>query len=235
MPAILRVLLLLVLPVLSPLLPAMARADGCGPAPGEPQVEVRLETQATKLDRGRGLRALIDDPSFAHLRSDAFPYTLGVTQMSLAGGLNMNISGDPRDGGTYCWSAKSIEISLRASNTVYIAGEIPRDGCLWREVRQHEDRHVAVNRAFFPRLAELIRPALLDISRRTISASSADAAKAFFGKAVNDAIDAAQRDFEAAINECHGDIDTPEEYGRVSNACGETEMRAILTRAGLLR
>jgi hypothetical protein len=227
--------LLLVLPLSVLWLPALARADGCGRVAREPQVDVRLETQATKLDHGRGLRALIDDPSFAHLRSDAFPYTLGVTQMSLAGGLNMNISGDPRADGSYCWSAKTIEIALRASNTVFIASEIPREGCLWREVRQHEERHVAVNRALLPRFAELIRPALQDVGRRTIAASSADAAKAFFEKAVNDASDAAQRKFESSINAHHSEIDTPEEYGRVSNACGDAAMRELLTRAGLLK
>lgn len=210
-----------------------ARADACGQALANPEIDIRSEFAPPDLDHNRNLRALIADPAFAAARSEDFPYMLGVTQMSVSGNLSMSIKGVPRSDGTFCWSVQRLDITLQAVSTVYIASEIQRDGCLWREVWHHEERHVAANRQYFPQFAALIRPDVLEVARRTLAAATDAEAEAFFAAAINRAAEKAQHRFEASAHDRHRKIDTPEEYSRVSNTCGDGEMREVLTRAGL--
>lgn len=233
MTQLVRVFLLLGACAIIPTLPKAALADACGQALGQPQVDIRLEFTKPKLDISRRLRALIDDPSLSHTRSPAFPYTLGVTQMSMSGGLNVNIEGNPRSDGMFCWSVKTLEITVKAASTVYIAAEIPRESCLWREVQEHEAKHIAVNRQHFQQFAALIRPQALDATRRTMVAAGGAEAKAFFQAALDNVVQDAQARFEAAVLDQHREIDTTEEYNRVSKACDTAEMRAVLSRAGI--
>ena len=56
--------------------------------------------------------------------------------------------------GGVCARPATISLNLvQTEHVVRIAREIPRDGCLWREVAAHERRHVAVNRRSLRRAA----------------------------------------------------------------------------------
>lgn len=213
--------------------PNQVAADGCGQALGKPQIEIRSDIAPARLDLTRSLAALTRDPDLAGSRTPAFPYAVGATGLALELKWSLHFAGTPRSDGGFCWSVQSLDITVNATATIFIASEIPRDSCLWRAVERHEQRHVMVDRQLFPELARMLRPPVLDAARRTAAAASGDEAKTILGAAIEDAIEAAQRAYESRRMAHHLPIDTPEEYNSFRRICGDAEVQAVLSRAGM--
>jgi hypothetical protein len=77
--------------------------------------------------------------------------------------------------GRVCAVADRVSIVLaHVEHAIRIAEEIPPQGCLWREVLVHEQRHVAVNRTTLAQAELALRVAVTEWARRA-SARAADA------------------------------------------------------------
>jgi hypothetical protein len=214
--------------------PDPSRADSCGQALAKPDVDVRMEMMPAELDVSQSLKTIGSSPEFALLpMSDQAGHTIGITKLGVPHEWRFSLEGRERSEGGYCWSVKSLELKVSAVTTVFIAREIPRDSCVWREVLSHEGLHVELDRRLFPQFADHVRPQLFEAATHTVAAATGDDAKAIFEARIADAVGTAVDGFLDKRNALQLNIDSAEEYARFNRVCGDAELRAILARGGL--
>jgi hypothetical protein len=127
-----------------------------------------------------------------------------------------------------------IRIRLdHAEHTIRLAREVPRDGCLAREVLAHERRHAELNRRTLRAAAEELR----QVARAWAAGAQArapdvGAAAVLLQEELAQAIEPVLERLRAAREAGHAEIDTPEEYRRLSRTCPEDQrrLRAALRR-----
>jgi len=213
---------------------AEATADSCGQALAVPEVSVRTELHPVSYDFSKGILAITSDPQLAIPRGlEEFSHAIGATRVVTSGQWNLSLEGQPRSDGGICWSAKSLDVNLIAHTSVFVAREIVRDTCLWREVMRHEALHVALDQRLFPRLADIVRPRVKQAAARTIAATSGQAAQAEFEALIGKAIADGLALFSAKRNKQQLTIDTREEYSRANRLCGDAEIAAAFEKAGI--
>jgi hypothetical protein len=130
-----------------------------------------------------------------------------------------------------CATPDRVELTLvQSEHRVRIAREIPRGGCLFREVEAHERRHVAVNRRTVAEAALRARRAAETWAataegRGATEAEALAALQAGLRRAIEPALAAMRQAREAA----HRAIDAESEYRRLAQVCPE-DQRALRER-----
>lgn len=129
--------------------------------------------------------------------------------------------------GRVCAVADRVTIVLaHVEHAIRIAEEIPPQGCLWREVLAHEQRHVAVNRATLAQAEQALRGAVTDWARRaTARAANAEAATGQLQAGLRQAVEPHLAAMRRARLEGHGRIDTAAEYDRLARVCPGDQRR----------
>lgn len=133
--------------------------------------------------------------------------------------------------GSVCAVPGRVSLALvQSEHLVRIAREIPRGGCLFREVERHERRHVAVNRRSLAEAAARARRAAeaWAATAEGLGATEAEAMAALqagLRRAIEPALAAMRAEREAA----HRAIDTGAEYRRLARVCPE-DQRALRAR-----
>lgn len=132
--------------------------------------------------------------------------------------------------GTVCTYLYKLTIHLsNASTTVYIAREIPNGTCINGEVTAHENRHVAINNAvlrdYQSRLANDVRSSLQNLG--AISVSSRAVAMETLSARIKGPLEAAVRRMDEDRLSRQAQIDTQQEYERVSRACNGEAQRYV--------
>jgi len=152
---------------------------------------------------------------------------LGVTLSRVEWRSEITVRSQGVVGGPVCALPAELRLTLvHAEHSIRIARELPRDGCLAREVLAHERRHVAVNR----RTLQEAAGALHTVARRwalRAEARAADVAAA--AAALQDQLQAevapVLERLRAAREAGHDRIDTAEEYRRLGRICPEDQRR----------
>lgn len=213
-----------------------ASADSCGQALGKPEVNVRLDRRPVGQDFTQSLKTMNSDPQFSLTGRSrgASDYTIGLTRLVTKYQLKANLIGDPRAGGDYCWSIEKLDILISAETTVFIGKEVPRNSCTWREVMVHESRHVKIDEKLLAKLSDRIRPPIAKAAAFTLAAPTTEEAQQVIRKRISAAAAAALEDFSEKRLVQQLAIDTPEEYRKLSIACGSREFSEILRRAGFV-
>jgi hypothetical protein len=215
------------------LCPVTARAD-CGGSIAPPVVSVRTLTQPPLQDVSRGIADLSSDRSLAVPHGlESFRYAVGATAAEAQGRTSWQMQGEPQPDGRYCWAITQLQIVITVSTKVYIAREVPRGSCLWNEVVKHEAKHVRADQKLFPQLSSLIRPKVLRGVSHSVLAANQTEAHGALGRIVNDAVQEAVAAFQLTRNQQQLTIDTPTEYRRANQVCGNAEVAAAIARAGL--
>jgi hypothetical protein len=220
------------------LLPVQAWAQSCPPAPS-PQLNVTVAQDPLRYDNSYNIHQLKDlmqrdGDSYAAGGHRHIPLGLARVQSSFKSGLEALVTRLPD--GTYCASLKSVDFDLRfTDNTVFVAVELPRDSCIYREVLAHEHKHVAVDAQLLnewnSRLRTEVTHAVSTVG--TVSARSSDEAVKLLSARLEPNI---RRTMDALMAErAHrqAQVDTPEEYHRVSRSCNG-EVRKYVPE-GMLR
>ncbi len=199
----------------------------CDEAPGPLPVDLRPQSATLTF---------FNDRSIAQLTAEAPPYdraarVLGKTYATLSArfGVISRYMELPTQPPTTCLRP-SIEVELILSDfRVTVAREFAPGTCAYNAVREHELRHVAVNRAVMPHAAEMIRK---EIEREFGN-------QLYFGDP-----DRIAADLEASLTrhwlpraqslielglQAHEQIDTPREQDRMSRVCNG-EVQAVLQR-----
>jgi len=217
------------------LLPAGgALADSCGQRVAPPSLSVRSLVQPPKQDLTRSIKDLTGDPNVAVPRGlENFGFAVGATAAAPKTEYSWSTQGAQMPDGTWCWRAAKVSVIVTVATTVYIAKEIPRESCLWREVAKHEAKHVRLDRQLFPSLPGIVRPKVQRVIAHSVSAGTIEEASALLGRRIDAAVVEAAAFFELTRNKRQLEIDTVEEYGRPNRICGNAEVAAAIRRAGL--
>ena len=152
---------------------------------------------------------------------------LGLTTSQVAWRTEMSLRLQPRPGGVLC--AVPTEMRLRLvhqEHAIRLASELPRGGCLEREVLAHERRHADVNRRTLRDAAtELRRTAEAWAMRASTQAGTAEEAGEALQRDLQEAIAPVLAQLRAAREEAHDRIDSEEEYRRLGQVCAEDQRR----------
>ena len=122
------------------------------------------------------------------------------------------------------WECASPQLALTlgfSQMTVYVAKEFPEGSCAYKEIYQHELRHV---KAYQTHLASIEQDVTVTLNRRFATGSPwrgpVGQARAQLQRELNERwLPYIKREM-ARADEVQALIDTPEEYARVADACG---------------
>jgi len=210
------------------LLPSPVLAQDVCPAPRPAQFHIQILNPEPLVDGTQSIAWISDrlrrnargwqrDP-----RLDRFIHAMGLTLVQW--GTDIAVSGiaGPRQG-RQCFVATELYVRFGLqAHLVFIAREIPRGSCLWRDVYAHEMRHVGVNRESIRAAAALLTTTVETLARQGISTEgpTVAAAQQQALERLRAAVRRAETYFEQRSTRGHASIDTPEEYERTSRACG---------------
>jgi hypothetical protein len=198
-----------------------AGAPACPPR-APPQVSQRVRDPEPVLSTARTgeLDGAADRPQAARTHH----LGLTVSRVEWSSELTARFARGP-DG--VCAVPAEVELSLaHVEHAIRLAREIPRDGCLWREVLGHERRHVEVNRRTLREAAARIRDLAGDWAvRAEARGADAETAVATLQRDLRRAVEPALARMRADRLAGHEAIDVPAEYRRLSRVCGPDQIR----------
>lgn len=128
------------------------------------------------------------------------------------------------------WECTSPQISVTyglSPITVYVAREFPEGSCAYKEIYEHEMRHV---KAYQAHIADIEKVLLDALNARFSTGAPWRGTPGQTGARLQQELNErwtpyVQREFNR-VEEAQSKIDTPEEYERVANACdGEIRKR----------
>ncbi len=217
--------LLLLLPWLLP-----GAALGQEPAPacpprGTPVVNVELSDPEPRLLPAVPAETLGREA--AAPPDGLFPHHLGLTLSRVDWRSEIIVrSRGPREG-PVCGLPAEVHLRLvHAEHTIRLARELPRNGCLAREVLAHERRHVEVNRRTLREAAaELRQAARAWAARAEARAPDVNAAALALQDELGHVLEPVLDRLRAAREAGHAAIDRPEEYRRLGRVCPEDQRR----------
>jgi len=217
------------------LVPAPVLAQAACPAPRPARPTIEILNPEPLVDGTQSMRWLSDrlrrnargwqrDP-----RLDRFIHAMGLTATEW--GTEISVAGiaGPRDE-RQCFVATELRVRFGLhAHLVFVASEIPRGSCLWRDVYAHELRHVGVNREAIRAAAALLSADVESLARQGISTEgpTAEAAQQAALVRLRAAVRRAEQAFDQRATRGHASIDTPEEYDRASRACGGEAQRIL--------
>ena len=197
--------------------PAPARAETPPCPPGPPQVRLTVVDPEPVFSNALGVDDLhreTGQPRSATL------HHLGLTTSRVEWQSEIETRYRSTEGGV-CARPASVTLTLtQTEHSVRIAREIPKGGCLWREVSTHEQRHVAVNRRSLRQAATQAKAAAEGWGAKAEGrGATLDEAMAGLQQGLRRAIEPALVGMRAARESAHREIDSYAEYQRLSRAC----------------
>jgi hypothetical protein len=207
-----------VAPTLAKLNPLRSFESRCA-ALAPSSYEVRVADAPIAEDRTRSFESL------ARMSTSTSPNhrTVGLTQARFTHRSSLAVNGiEDRSSGRVCARPSvSVELSL-APMTVYIAQAYRDDPCREPLIVAHEQRHVDVYRTYVGEAAAALRSELpRRLGTGLVQAPSMTAAQAQVDTALAATLAEFMQESERILEERNAVIDTPEEYLRISLACGD--------------
>jgi hypothetical protein len=147
---------------------------------------------------------------------------VGLTNANVSDRISIETTGvEDSSTGRVC-VRPAVRVDLAATPmTVYIAREIAGDACRERAALEHERKHVAVYREELAHIAADVRAALkAAYGNRVLYYRSRAEAKRETETAINAKVGPLMDRIARQIKARQREIDSPEEYARVSAACG---------------
>jgi hypothetical protein len=207
---------LLVLPLL--LIASPSRADPCDELP-KPSVTIKRIEERLSYNTEYSYKSLTNiGASLARPGKQVLGLTRGNATVSFASNTPSII--DP----TGRWECTSPQITLTfgfSPMTVYVAREFPEGTCAYKEIREHEMRHVE---AYQKHIAGIEKELTESLNARFATGAVWRGPVGQTAARLRQELDArwapyVQRQIKR-VDEAQAKIDTAEEYERVANACG---------------
>jgi len=155
-------------------------------------------------------------------------HALGLTTVTVETRLRLDKRTlmDPRTG-MMC-TRPTVTVTLGgAPQTVHIGKEFPADSCAYREVAEHELRHVHANEAQAEFVANDFQSAMkAEFGNRVFFGSEKELERAIDDKLQNDWLPRIETEF-ALVRLAHESIDTPEEAARAERFCDGAVSRML--------
>ncbi|MFZ4762402.1 MAG: hypothetical protein ACOYK8_06280 [Alphaproteobacteria bacterium] len=207
------------------LLSNTANASSC-PKMGQPTVDLNIEDSYPRFNYNKSIAELSHsrvDSRAAQAMSQGKIGGLTVGNVKLSQVTNFQISSFPEEKES-CISISRVLITISLDSTVHVAKDYPKGSCLHQEIYNHELKHVEADRIVVRKFAGQIRQAAEKQVIRTgvigpFSSMLTDANRqALFTKVDQQVQEAAEQMFTIR-DKMQQDIDSPQEYLRISMAC----------------
>lgn len=207
---------LLILPLL--LVASLSRADPCDELP-QPSVTIKRIDERLSYNTEYSYRSLTNiGAALARPGKQVLGLTRGNATVSFASASPSII--DP----TGRWECASPQITLTfgfSPMTVYVAREFPEGTCAYKEILEHEMRHVE---AYQKHIASIEKELTESLNARFVTGAVWRGPVGQTAARLRQELDGrwapyVQRQIKL-VDEAQAKIDTAEEYERVANACG---------------
>jgi hypothetical protein len=126
-----------------------------------------------------------------------------------------------------CVQLDEVNINLHINPTVYIASDMPNQSCWFKEIFQHERKHVETDRALTVKYQQRFKDALnmifmtpADYTAGPMPESAMDGEDEYIHKSVEAALKAVFDQMQNERHDAQAQIDTLQEYQRLARACG---------------
>lgn len=207
--------------------PPSAASVACPPR-GTPLVRVAVsdpDPRVLPAVSAELLRRLADVPE--ETTPGTVLHHLGLTLSRVEWRSEITVRSQGPVAGPVCGVPSEVRLSLvHAEHTIRLAREIPRGGCLAREVLAHERRHAEINRRTLREAADGLRQAARAwATRARAEARDAGAAALQLQEDLTAAVEPVLARLRAAREAGHDAIDTPEEYRRLGQVCPADQRR----------
>lgn len=219
--------------VLAALLAPRAAMAACADVVAAPEITVRVDTAPVQQDRSKGVKELSAMPSASKRAGmEAYDRTLGLTEADIGAKADIDLLTVPDGPDGFCTTARSATIVVRWNTIVHIAAQIPVGSCIDQVVSEHEQKHVAIDRALIPIGRQAIELALTSVIRHGVSGGTVEQSRDNLQDkahaAIKDAIDA----FSVVRERRQLALDSPEEYDRVPKTCGVLQYMRVMRDSG---
>ena len=178
-------------------------------------VHVALQAFSVTEDRTQPYAALTKvSPLPAHR-------TIGLTRANFGHRSSIDVKGLQDGAGSRACVRPHVQVQLFLRPiTVYVASEYANDPCRAGKIREHEQRHVDVYAAYAREAAEHLTTRLKEIvGDAPHLAATAVEAQGRLDRSIQNALEAFMRESESTLATRQAEVDTPEEYVRMANAC----------------
>ncbi|MBX2831937.1 MAG: hypothetical protein KTR23_12255 [Rhodospirillales bacterium] len=198
-----------------------AKAQGtCGPVKA-PQAMLEFNHKDPQLDRHRSVRWLN-----ARAGGGARYLVAGLTEYEMRASFDMRFEPRAVGFGRYCLDPVRVSPKVDVvKHLVYVASELNRGSCEYNVVYAHEGEHVKINQGMEADIRVALDDLVGDVVRKVdamfpLAADNVPSAiKRLLSEYGRD-FKRRLRDIDRHRREQHRQIDTPEEYEKLSLACG---------------
>jgi len=193
------------------------------------QTKVTIDAQGPSLDRSQSYRELSRLDTDAKGPADR----RGATTFGLTGA-NISLKSDfkggqiVQPGGVICGWVTAVQVVVLWQEHVRVASEIVPDSCQDRAVREHEAKHVSLDRALRSTLQRQLTETLQAKDRFSVMAGNVDEVRAKLQSNYTAILQQAVQAFEQTRNPQQIAIDSPQEYARVMAVCGRGSFEALV-------
>lgn len=195
--------------------------EGCPSYPNVP-ITVNPRFDEPRYDYSANIpaiRALAGGDSRRGIRESI---TLGLTRYEPVLSFRVPIKTRTLPDGLSCSWVEEVEVTIGYKNVVvYIASEIPQNSCGFEKVLEHEQKHINVNRQILNEYVPKIQDRLASYLKLNgvFRQTNPDYASKLLDEKLNGILnDTAQQIVSENENRQH-QVDTPEEYRRISYSC----------------
>lgn len=204
--------------------------SGC---PAADRVDLAIETldSDVKYVFNRSVYELSDMPGRSHVPPGlTHAPVLGLSTVRLGIDSEMAAIFSLGANATVCGRLSMLQVRVGyQERTVLVAKELPKGSCIHNEVLTHERKHVAVDDAMLKTFTSLVRPRIEALIARigpVVARSQSHAMNVLRGQ-VDRELDALSREMNRERDRRQAEVDTLEEYQRVTDSCNR-EVRKYL-------
>ncbi|MBI3419976.1 MAG: hypothetical protein HY053_07590 [Proteobacteria bacterium] len=170
------------------------------------------------------------------VQSESWPIGLSVGQLYMRITINIFKSRTAYDPST-CSQIKAIHVELGfVNNKIYVAHELPKRSCPYKGVLAHEEKHKAVDQQLVEEYTEKAQTFFDDAAKAigVLRNASGTAAETQINDLLNQAMDQFTHQMEEERKKRQKEVDSAEEYARVTAACEGHLMEIVQQRLELL-
>ncbi len=205
------------------------RPATCPDSNGPPRVEVAAERDEPTYSRAESIAGLTGKSAAGNAyrpEGTTGPawHTQGLTQSSFEFDHNIPYITTDLGNGLFCIQVQSVEMKIILRPQVWVANEFPPGSCMYNAVKEHENKHVNVDRITTDRHLPQFRAALTEVSQNQGVFGPASYIEVnqelnqFVQEVLNVAGDETDR-MQAEDNRAQRMVDTLQEYRRVAAEC----------------
>lgn len=204
------------------------------PEPNDaPKITIKTQISPPLIDHNRSQYNLEDfeTSGTSPYGADSYTKVQGLMRGTIKVESNMTIGWRTNTSEAQnCYWYQNILVILSQAPIIYVAKEIEKDSCKYKEVIKHEKKHVAIDNQLLDEYTKIYKKSLNDLVdnvgiKGPYPSVMHDQAQAMLKSVIADEIKKIHGAMRIERMRRQNGVDTLEEYERVNNACVEEQMR----------